>query len=213
MYGGYQNLTDDRHPVYFSPKLDYFWFDPGFTEVMFPYPDALKELIPKLGELQNIMVYPNWHPFQTPRKHEALFEVPSIRQVLVVVDETRISPHIDELLETAKEFKSYYAALQKQEEATKTPYIAAGCLGWIGEAPKRVQRGNEGNRQLVAVFEEKWEIFSHIHRLKQEEVQVTRSLRQGEEDRCLRRPTNLHEHRCVSSEEGESLRKFDDSFK
>lgn len=202
LYGGYRNLTHHWRPVYFSPKLDHFWFDPGWTEFGIPsyslQKDPLDELLPKLGELQNIMVHPNWSGHR--REPAVLFgKVPSIRQVLVAADEKSIGFHGKVMLETVKEINSYYAALQRRGEATKTPFVAVGCVGWVGEERRRMHHGSDDNRQLVKVFEKQWEINSHMHHLREQEWQFTRN--------NFERPKIVHKLRFIR-ERGESEKKF-----
>ena len=194
IYGGYQNLADYLNPVYFSPSLDYFWFDPGWTEFGKPgymlINDPLEELLPKLGELRNIMVHPNWSGRR--RKPTVLFgKVPSIRQVLVAADEKSIGFHGKVMLETVKEIKHYYGSLEKQGQSMKIPYIAVGCVGWVGEERRRIYHGTEDNRQLVKVFEKQQEINSHMHHLREEEWRFTRN----------NRPKIVHKLRFVRERE------------
>ncbi|KAG0648217.1 hypothetical protein D0Z07_5311 [Hyphodiscus hymeniophilus] len=196
LYGGYQNLTNDQTPVYFSPQLDYFWFDPGWTDLgssshMF-LNDPLEELLPKLGELENIMIHPNWSGHRR-RPSVSFGKVRSIRQVLVAADEKSIGFHGKVMLETVKEVKSYYTFLESQEQDTKIPYVAVGCVGWVGEERRRMHHSSEDNRQLVKVFEKQREINSHMHRLRKEEWQFTRN--------AFNRPKIVHKLRFVRERE------------
>lgn len=201
LYGGYQNLGDEMNPVYFSPKIDYFWFDPGWTEfgnVSSKFlSDPLEALLPKLGSLQNIMVHPNWSGRR--RCPTVLFgKVPSIRKVLVAADEKSIGLHGKVMLETVKEIRSYYTVLKGRDEATETPYIAVGCVGWVGEERRRMHHGREDTRQLVKIFEKQWEMNSHLHYLREEEWQFTHNR--------FNRPKIVHKLRFVREKE-ESERK------
>jgi hypothetical protein len=192
LYGGYQNLTDYWNPFYFSPKLDDFWFDPGWTEFgrssYMLLDDPLDELLPKLGEVQNIMVHPNWSGRR--RKPAILFgKVPSIRRILVAADEKSIGFHGKVMLETVKEIQSYYATLEQQGQARKIPYVAVGCVGWVGEERRKMHHGSEDNRQLVKIFEKQWEINSHMQHLREEEWLFTRN--------NFNRPKIVHKLRFV----------------
>ena len=202
LYGGYQNLTDYWNPVYFSPKMDYLWFDPGWTGFGFVSSqflnDPLESLLPNLGEISNIMVHPNWSGHH--RRPTVLFgKVPSIRKVLVAADEKSIEFHGKVMLETVKEIKNYYAALTNQGQVTKTPYVAVGCVGWVGEERRRMHHGSEDNRQLVKIFEKQWEMNLHMLHLREEKWQFTHH--------HFNRPKIVHKLRFVRETE-ESARKL-----
>jgi hypothetical protein len=203
LYGWYRNLSDASNPVYFSPKIDYLWFDPGWTELgnvtSKSLSDPLEAMLPKLGDLQNIMVHPNWSGRR--RRPTVLFgKVPSIRKVLVAADEKSIGLHGKVMLETVKEIRSYYAALTSGVATAETPYIAVGCVGWVGEERRRMHHGTEDSRQLVKIFEKQWEMNSHLHYLREEEWQFTHN--------HFNRPKIVHKLRFVrEKEESERKRK------
>ena len=205
LYGGYQNLGDESNPVYFSPKIDYLWFDPGWTEFgnlsSQPLSDPMETLLPKFGGIQNIMVHPNWSGRR--RRPTVLFgKVPSIRKVLVAADEKSIGLQGKVMLETVKEIRHYYASLKAKGEATDTPYIAVGCVGWVGEARRQIHHGAEDSRQLVKIFDKQWEMNSHLHHLREEEWQFTHNR--------FNRPKIVHKLRFVR-EKGESEQRSSNS--
>jgi hypothetical protein len=55
----------------------------------------------------------------------------------------------------------------------RTPHIAVGCLGWVGEERRRLQHGERDDRQLIKIFEAQSEINSHMRLLREEEWQFT----------------------------------------
>lgn len=192
LYGAYRNLTNETCPVYFSPKLDYLWFDPGWFEPgslsACTHVDPLEALLPKLGDVRNIMVHPNWSG-RSRRPTVLLGKVPSIRKILVAADEKSIGFHGKVMLETVKMIKSYYAQLTTQGQALEAPYVAIGCVGWVGEERKRMHHGSEDSRQLVRIFEKQWEMNSHMHHLREEEWQFTHN--------HFNRPKIVHKLRFV----------------
>jgi hypothetical protein len=201
LYGNYVNLTDIKNPVYFSPKIDYLWFDPGWIELgnvsTASQIDPLEPLLPKLGEMQNIMVHPNWSGER--RKPTVLFgKLPSIRKVLVAADEKSIGLHGKVMLETVKEIQSYYARLKDKGQVSQTPYVAIGCVGWVGEERRRLHHGSEDTRQLVKIFEKQGEMNAHLHYLREEAWQFTHN--------HFNRPKIVHKLR-FARDKGESERK------
>jgi hypothetical protein len=213
LYGGYRNLApDDQDPLYFSPRLDYLWLDPGWvefgtTEVMEVNGanENLKVLLKRLGALERVMIHPNWSGRR--RRPTVLFgEVPTIRTILVAADEKSIGLHGKVMLETVKEIEAYYASLKsaspvskngggEEAAALKTPYIAVGCVGWVGEERRKMHHGTEDHRQLVKVFERQWEMNAHLQYLREEEWQFTH--------RHFERPKIAHKLRFVREKEEE----------
>lgn len=180
LYGGYQNMADSSNPVYFSPKIDYLWFDPGWIELFeattTKMVDPLDPALPDLSQMRNIIVHPNWS--ETRRRPAVSFgKLPMVEKVLVAADEKSLGFQSKVMLETVKDIKSYYAALragvQDGDVAVKTPYVAVGCVGWIGEERRKIHHGSEDNRQLVKIFELKSEMNAHMSFLREEEWRFT----------------------------------------
>lgn len=170
--------------VYFSPVLDYLWIDPGWTKpyvsdtVLDDRHDTLRE---QFGEVQNIMVHPNW---SGERKEPAvsMANVPSIKRILVAADEKSIGIRSSIMLDTVQDLKYYYYNFHKENAATKMPYIAVGCLGWVGLERRSIWHGSEDKRQLLMVFENYGEMKNHLAYLREEQwkfIQQQRSQSKG----------------------------------
>ena len=198
LYGAYRVLTASSK-VYFSPVFDYLWLDPGWID---PHllgtmiqDDPLDSMREQFGELQNIMVHPNW---SGTRMHPAvsLASVPSIKQILVAADEKSIGIRSSVMLETMQDLKYYYYGCQKAETAPRIPYIAVACLGWTGPERRSPWHGSEDKRQLLTVFENFTEMKAHLAFLREEEWTFTQQQR-------FIQPRIVHRLRRVLNRDGE----------
>jgi hypothetical protein len=172
LYGKYRVLTDSSK-VYFSPLIDYLWFDPMWTTLgswrTFPQDDPLESIRPQLGELRNVMVHPNW---SGERKDPMVsFARLPLKRVLVAADEKSIGLQSQVMLDTMQDIMYYYLAFRRENPGTKIPYIAVGCLGWTGNEPRYLRHGN--NRQLLKVFENHAEMKAHLAYIREEEWKFT----------------------------------------
>lgn len=176
LYGAYALISAAYVPVYFSPTIDFLWFDPGwmpFSDLAsVDREDPLDPFLPELSTMRNIMIHPNWSG-KRMRPTVLFRKLPCLEKILVAADEKSIGFQSKVMLETVKEIKSYYAAIQARDSAIKMPYIAIGCLGWIGGERRRMRHGREDNRQLVKVFEMLWEMNAHMKFLREEEWRFT----------------------------------------
>jgi hypothetical protein len=208
LYGKYQFLTASPSPLYFSPVIDYLWFDPGWTMLhthqshlpLFSE-DPLEPLLPDLSLVQNIMVHPNWSD-QRMRPTVLFAKLPLVKRVLVAADEKSIGFQSDIMLETVEDIKKYYSAVLKNKPEIKRPYIAVGCLGWTGEKRRNIRHGSEDTRQLVTVFENDTEMKAHLNFLRDEEWKFTQErFHRPKIDHNLRRARERKESTRPSSSE------------
>jgi hypothetical protein len=126
------------------------------------------------------MVHPNWSGVRV--KPLVLFgSLPSVKNVLVAVDEKSIGLQSKVLMESTWDIRSYY---QSQATGTPLPYIAVGCLGWVGDERWRLQRGERDTRELIRVLEG----YAMMHNHKKElESERRRFMEQrGWDDRLIR---------------------------
>ena len=215
LYGKYQFLTASASPLYFSPILDYLWFDPGWTQLHMHQPhlspfreDPLEPLLPDLSLLQNIMVHPNWSD-QRMRPTVLFAKLPLIKRVLVAADEKSIGFQNQVMLETVKDIKMYYNAVQNANPAVRRPYIAVGCLGWTGQERRSIRHGNEDTRQLVTIFENDSEMKAHLNFLREEEWKFTQRFDRPKIVHSLRRARERKESiRPFSSKSHEDFENF-----
>lgn len=202
-YGQYRVLTGSTK-VYFSPVYDYLWIDPGWTKphisdtILDKTLDTLRE---QFGEVRNIMVHPNW---SGERKEPAvsLANVPSIRRILVAADEKSIGIRSSIMLDTVQDLKYYYYNFQKENAATKMPYLAVGCLGWVGLERRSLWHGTEDRRQLLTVFENYGEMKNHLAYLREEQwtfIQQQRSQSKGNHKLLRTQNTEAAESPTVSN--------------
>lgn len=173
-YGEYIRVSTSPRTIYFSPIIDYLFFDPGWIDLVGLQaserrPDPIETLLPEFCEIRNIMVHPNYtEERKTPT---VLFEkLPRLERVLVAADEKSIGFHSKYMTSTAYDIDKYYMATARRRISDiKKPYIAVGCLGWVGLERRSMHHGLEDHRQLVAVFENDREMKAHAASLREEE--------------------------------------------
>jgi hypothetical protein len=173
-YGEYILVSETPRTMYFSPIIDYLFFDPGWIDLVglqadSRRPDPLDVFLPKLVDVRNIMVHPNYT--EERKKPTVLFEkLPSLERVLVAADEKSIGFQSKYMISTVYDIDKYYTATARTRIPNiKKPYIAVGCLGWVGPERRSMHHGSEDHRQLVAVFENDKEIKAHAASLREEE--------------------------------------------
>jgi len=172
-YGEYQKVSADPRTMYFSPIIDYLLFDPGWVQLVghtnVNKPDPISTLLPDFSKIRNIMVHPNYtEERKTPT---ALFEnLRSVRRILVAADEKMIGAQRKHMVATVYDIDKYYMATAKRRiPDIKRPYIAVGCLGWVGSERHRWHHPSEDHRQLVAVFDHEDQMSEHAVTLREEE--------------------------------------------
>jgi hypothetical protein len=172
-YGKYKKVSADPRTMYFSPIIDYLLFDPGWVDLVghanLNRPDPIGTLLPEFSNIRNIMVHPNYtEKRKTPT---ALFEkLRSIQRILVAADEKMIGAQRKHMVATVYDIDKYYMATAKRRiPDIKRPYIAVGCLGWVGSERHRWHHPNEDHRQLVAVFDHEDQMSEHAATLRDEE--------------------------------------------
>ncbi|KAH8682807.1 hypothetical protein BGZ60DRAFT_398766 [Tricladium varicosporioides] len=183
LYGEYILISKLPTFVYFSPKIDYLWFDAGWTSLIQQPPppiDDPRQVKPKLIEslppdlltLRNIMVHPNWTD-ERMKPAVPLTRLRHLERVLVAADEKSIGFNSKFLLGTVYDIKMDYTIAKRKDIDITTPHIAIGCLGWTGADRRRLHHGNEDSRQLVAVFEDAGAMKNHLKALRDEEWKFT----------------------------------------
>ena len=185
LYGEYGLVSTSPSMVYFSPIVDYLWFDAGWTplapqefqaQLLQPPPlrhDFSESLPAHLMNLQNIMVHPNWSD-QRMKPTIKFAKFPRLARILVAADERSIGIQSQVMMDTIYDLKIYFAIAKKHDTKVKMPDIAVGCLGWTGADGRRLHHANEDNRQLVGIFENYGEMKDHQGKLREEEWRFTR---------------------------------------
>lgn len=196
LYGEYRDISTDSTPLYFSPLIDYLFFDAGWIDLvrsnhppalmlnlnhtpplilnqLNPTPsrdvDPLDEILPDFADIQRVMIHPN---FSDDRKRpRTLFEkLPKLEQLLIGADEKSMGVQNKFLLSTVYDAKMYYEArVKKKNPQAKVPQIAIGCLGWRGAERMSMHHGTEDKRQLVGIFSMQHEMTRHLQRVREEE--------------------------------------------
>jgi hypothetical protein len=209
-YGEYRRVSTSPRTMYFSPVIDYIFFDPGWIDLVglqanSRRPDPIETILPEFSKIRNIMVHPNYtEERKTPT---ALFEkLRSLERVLVAADEKSIGFHSKYMTSTAYDIDKYYMATARRRiPDIKKPYIAVGCLGWVGLERRSMHHGLEDHRQLVAVFENDREMKAHAASLREEEWQfVQERFQQGRPKLKLnfRKPGDYSRRQSSSSGSG-----------
>jgi hypothetical protein len=172
-YGEYQEVSADPRTMYFSPIIDYLLFDPGWVDLVgnstTSRPDPIDSLLPELSNIRNIMVHPNYT--EKRKKPTTLFEkLRSLQRILVAADEKMIGAQRKHMLATVYDIDKYYVAMARgRVPDIVRPYIAVGCLGWVGPERHSMHHGSEDHRQLVAVFDNEAQMADHAVLLREEE--------------------------------------------
>lgn len=172
-YGEYIKVSTNPRTMYFSPMIDYLLFDPGWVDLVghanISRPDPIETLLPEFSKIRNIMVHPNYtEERKTPT---ALFEkLRSVQRVLVAADEKMIGTQRKHMVATVYDIDKYYMHTAKGRiPDIKRPYIAVGCLGWVGAERHRWHHPSEDHRQLVAVYDHEDQMAEHAVMLREEE--------------------------------------------
>lgn len=174
LYGSYKRLSAASGKIWFSPIIDYLFFDPGWVDLVdithvIRQVDPLDSLLPELQGVRNIMVHPNYTDER--KKPTALFEkFAMLETVLVGADERSIGIQSKFMLGTVYDIKLYYVAMvKKRKPDVIVPYIAVGCLGWVGNERRTMHHGDGDNRQLVAVCDNHAQMMTHLNSVREEE--------------------------------------------
>ncbi|PQE23132.1 hypothetical protein CJF32_00004532 [Rutstroemia sp. NJR-2017a WRK4] len=175
-YGKYITLQPDPDspPFYFSPHLDWLLFDPTWFEraplhgrgpstAQEKRERSMNSILPGLEAVQNLMVHPNWSGVRV-RPLVLFGSLPSVKNVLVAVDEKSIGLQSKVLMESTWDIRSYY----QSQPGTPLPYIAVGCLGWMGDDRWRLHRGERDTRELIRVLESYATMHTHKKELESE---------------------------------------------
>lgn len=183
LYGGYILLRTSPY-IYFSPKIDYLYFDVGWeplTPRLFPptppkrpcnFVETLEAINPGLKMLRNIMVHPSWSD-ERMKPTVPLAQFPQLDRLLVSSDEKSIGPRSNVMFDAVHDLRMYYVAVKKQNPNINIPWIAVGCLGWTGADRWAIHHGSRDNRQLVAVFQDYAAMKEHQRLLREEEKRFT----------------------------------------
>jgi hypothetical protein len=182
-YGEYQEVSADPRTMYFSPLIDYLLFDPGWIDLVGNTsgirPDPIDKLLPEFSNIRNIMVHPNYT--EERKKPTALFEkLSSLQQILVAADEKMIGAQRKHMVATVYDIDKYYVAMARSRNPDIIkPYIAVGCLGWVGPERHSMHHGSEDHRQLVAVFDKEDQLAEHAVLLREEEWKFQERFKHG----------------------------------
>lgn len=184
-YGEYLLVSESPRTMYFSPIIDYLFFDPGWVDLIglqadSRRPDPIDLFLPELSDIRNIMVHPNYT--EERKIPTVLFEkLQFLERVLVAADEKSIGFQSQCMIGTVYDIDKYYMTTARRRiPDVKKPYIAIGCLGWVGLERRSMHHGSEDRRQLVAVFENSNQMKAHATSLREEEWQfVQERFQQG----------------------------------
>lgn len=99
-----------------------------------------------------------------------LAKLPNLREVLVVADEKSVGLKDKFMLASVYDLTRYFEAAKRVNPNLKMPYIAVGCLGWVGGSRTRIEHGENETRQLVAVLESQNELKEHLGKMRREEM-------------------------------------------
>jgi hypothetical protein len=176
LYGSYKKLPGPKGNIWFSPMVDFLFFDPGWKDLV-PKPHVTLptnlleslEVLPELQDVRNVMVHPNYTDDR--KKPSASFErLHSLERILVAADEKSIGIQSKFMLGTIYDMHLYYyAQLKRQNPDVKIPYIAVGCLGWVGDERRTMHHGDEDKRQLVAICDTHAQMMAHLNSVREEQ--------------------------------------------
>jgi hypothetical protein len=206
-YGEYRQVSADPRAMYFSPTIDYLLFDPGWIDLVghssASRADPINTLLPEFSNIRSIMVHPNYtEERKTPT---ALFEkLRSLQRILVAADEKMIGAQRKHMVATVYDIDKYYmATARRRRPDIKRPYIAVGCLGWVGPERHSMHHGSEDHRQLVAVFDNEIQMAEHAALLREEEWKfVQERFKHGRPKLVLNFRQQTGDSGCQSSSSG-----------
>lgn len=164
-------FLDPRNRVWFNPSIDYLHLDPAWTNLRSHglIKDPLDSLPFDFKLVRNIMVHPNYTDDRL-RPSVLLERMPLLETILVVADERSIGVQSKFMLASVYDLQKYYEGVKHNNPETKIPYIAVGCLGWVGDERGKLHHRDEDGRQLVAVFDGHTQMKEHLNAMREEEV-------------------------------------------
>jgi len=165
LYGKYQPVASTSK-IYFSSHLDFLWIDPAWSWTQLSPDSALPE---EHAGVRNLMVNPNWNSSNDARRPRVMFaHLRSVQNVLVATDEKAIPFHTEIMMKTMEDVTRHYEEFASKHQNVEIPYIAVGCLGWIGNERRKIHHDKEDKRELVAIFENSSEMKAHLVLLRKE---------------------------------------------
>ncbi|KAE8442936.1 hypothetical protein EG329_002540 [Mollisiaceae sp. DMI_Dod_QoI] len=174
LYGSYVKVSAVSGYIWFSPREDFLFFDPGWIGLFLghhemPRIDPLDSILPQLEHVRNIMVHPNYTDDR--KKPTTMFEkLPLLERVLVAADEKSIGLQNKFMLGTVHDIRLYYVAMvKKRKPDVRVPYISVGCLGWVGDERRKMHHGDGDNRRLVAICDNYSQMMMHLSSVREEE--------------------------------------------
>jgi len=156
----------------YSPSYDYLHLDPAWKKLSKPQlpVDPFSSLSFDHHLIRRIMVNPNYTE-ERMKPGLAFEKLPELREVLVVADEKSVGMKKKFMLASVYDLQKYFEGAKRRDPSIRIPYIAVGCLGWVGNDRMRIWHSMEDRRQLVAVFENSNEIQEHLSKVRGEETQ------------------------------------------
>jgi hypothetical protein len=198
LYGQYRNISNGPTTLFFSPLVDYLFFDARWIDLVRDGPptvleseqssDPLDNILPQFEDIRRIMVHPNYTN-KRKKPTTAFSKLMQLEEILIGADEKSMGVQSKFLLSTVYDTKMYYAARVKRDNPNaKVPRIAIGCLGWRGAERMSMQHGDEDKRQIVGVFRKESEMLLHMRIVRAEEWRFIReSHKYGRPKLTLRR--------------------------
>jgi hypothetical protein len=151
--------------------IDYLHLDPAWRQLTAAQlaRDPFSSLSFDVQSIKKIMVNPNYTDDRM-KPGLALERLSSLEEILVVADEKSVGLKGKFMLASVYDLQKYFEGIKRQHPKTRIPYIAVGCLGWVGEEKRQLSHPSEHKRELVAVFDSQAELKEHLVKMRDEEV-------------------------------------------
>ncbi|KAH8594621.1 hypothetical protein B0O99DRAFT_595123 [Bisporella sp. PMI_857] len=181
LYGEYQTLNT-KSKIYFSPMLDYLWFNPGWFDSRSVFAQQrTTTLALEMGAVfqdfacvKKVMVHPNWDTEFEAKPSIQFTRLPLVEQVLVVADEKSVGLRSEIMLRTTKEVARHYVMFHEGKQNIRYPHVAVGCLRWSAAGKGQSPRSPGSGPQLVAIFESSEEMKAHLSSVLKAELEFTK---------------------------------------
>jgi hypothetical protein len=188
LYGEYILLSTTPRTVWYSPKTDYLFLDARWIHLAHQglppgvVKDPMDSLPFALNAVRNLMIHPNYTEGRM-KPGIPIERMKFVEKILITADEKSIGSHTDLMQASVYDLRKFYEFGQKNrgsQGAAKIPYIAVGCLGWVGEEKSKIRHGDEDHRELIAVFAGYAEIKMHLNVMREEEMRFLKERFGGE---------------------------------
>jgi len=160
----------------YSPSHDYLHLDTAWRELSKPQleKDPFVSLPFDYCSITRVMINPNYTE-ERMKPGLAFEKLPALKEVLVVADEKSVGLKDKFMLASVYDLQKYFQVLKGRNAKITVPYIAIGCLGRVGSDRTRIAHSTEDRRQLIAIFENQFEIKEHLNKVREEETRFLKS--------------------------------------